>query len=103
HLFTSTKCYALSLHDALPIYERPQMSDSLKVVTKEFQPVTRCTVQTQRDSLDPAVQWIKIVALKVQRHQRNFLISNDPMIYQSRDRKSTRLNSSHGSISYAVF
>src|SRR5258707_11729553 len=37
------------------------------------------------------------------RHQLGFCVDGCPCPYVARDRKSTRLNSSHANISYAVF
>src|SRR5207245_10191481 len=69
-----TQLYTLSLHDALPISARG----------------TRRARRTVRNVRRP------------RRHLRRGV--GDPGIAVApRDRKSTRLNSSHGSISYAVF
>src|SRR5438309_11647065 len=62
----TTEIYTLSLHDALPIYDRREHAGDLDAGARELQ------------------------------HQRFSSTA-------SRDRKSTRLNSSHSSISYAVF
>src|SRR3712207_8143374 len=75
----TTEIYTLSLHDALPIFPEMSKSDTWPQVA-------------------PFVSWICVAAtpgwvcpaLTVQ-----------PAF--SRDRKSTRLNSSHANISYAVF
>src|SRR3712207_8688881 len=69
----TTEIYTLSLHDALPIWRSASSS------------VTRGTVTV---SPAPAVRAGAAVA---------------PAIWRKRDRKSTRLNSSHANISYAVF
>src|SRR2546429_7386738 len=78
----TTEIYTLSLHDALPIYEqhgnRPKTVDYWAAKAADgpqpgFVP---------NDEVDE-VGWLGIPA--------------------ARDRKSTRLNSSHGYISYAVF
>src|SRR3712207_7237230 len=75
----TTEIYTLSLHDALPIYARlerycPQrMAD----VTQEERTGHRLP------DPDTAREWLEAMALI--------------------DRKSTRLNSSHANISYAVF
>src|SRR5437868_15502305 len=71
-----TEIYTLSLHDALPIYLSQQsMGDA------QLSPADRGVV---RDAPAPPRR-----------------IRDQPGV--SRDRKSTRLNSSHVSISYAVF
>src|SRR5688572_33105028 len=78
--------YTLSLHDALPIYVgRPdlvgpgdlEIPEQIRVYTMPLAGL---------GELRPGVD-------RVQTHQP----------HQSRDRKSTRLNSSHSQISYAVF
>src|SRR5438477_13173767 len=71
-----TEIYTLSLHDALPILGRPQRV----VLDDPFQPV------------------------KALHHAQgcNDLAGRLPQV-AGIDRKSTRLNSSHMSISYAVF
>src|SRR2546426_11649352 len=65
----TTEIYTLSLHDALPIYQFPDLVDLAALDrAREIHPFTR-----SRES------------------------------HKERDRKSTRLNSSHLVISYAVF
>src|SRR2546430_10822403 len=81
----TTEIYTLSLHDALPICgenspgcgEFPGHGDSRPGIDRDrsFSISRRADARTDRES----------------RHRR------------SRDRKSTRLNSSHSQISYAVF
>src|SRR2546429_8877897 len=70
----TTEIYTLSLHDALPILHRPEAEDEMIL----------------RAAGDPDLQ-----------HRARDLGhgAGDP----DQDRKSTRLNSSHGYISYAVF
>src|SRR5947209_16174512 len=67
----TTEIYTLSLHDALPIYDRPQQN----VTQLRFRVPFPCQLG-----------WISL-----------------PTLQSSLDRKSTRLNSSHANISYAVF
>src|SRR2546422_1740574 len=43
------------------------------------------------------------ISLKMANQSREPTAGNDGVIVQKQDRKSTRLNSSHGYISYAVF
>src|SRR5690242_21179971 len=76
----TTEIYTLSLHDALPI--SPLMGDRTKV------PLTDPTVSAKHGT-------------RALVGTTNALI--DPTSVHSEDRKSTRLNSSHMSISYAVF
>src|SRR5687768_18270155 len=86
----TTEIYTLSLHDALPILARrgrpgawgdlrhpaPRRAGSARIRH-------RSRIQPDRESHEPAAA------------------GDDPLV--GADRKSTRLNSSHGYISYAVF
>src|SRR5207249_9226818 len=100
HLFLPSDVYTLSLHDALPIYpntlfrqhlrkrasEREDCALSLKVFCyfSLFLRVLRRVIGMPIDTI-PRPTWF------------------DRFVANLRDRKSTRLNSSHVSISYAVF
>src|SRR2546429_5302249 len=77
----TTEIYTLSLHDALPISSSSASDSDSKVFTTC--PVAGFTVAMAISSLPPRVGFGA-------RKRR-------------KDRKSTRLNSSHGYISYAVF
>src|SRR5437667_3355683 len=66
----TTEIYTLSLHDALPIRERPAR---------------------------PRLSWPRTAACW------GGATASSPSIFRRPDRKSTRLNSSHITISYAVF
>src|SRR5687768_18213386 len=76
----STEIYTLSLHDALPIYF------PLDVVTDGLMSTYQTLFGLRFREIKPANAW----------HE-------DVQLFEVRDRKSTRLNSSHGYISYAVF
>src|SRR2546430_9078288 len=69
----TTEIYTLSLHDALPILTRPPTG-------------VHCEL---RKVSEPVSDQVRIDSRRGAAHQR--------------DRKSTRLNSSHSQISYAVF
>src|SRR5258707_4094518 len=69
----TTEIYTLSLHDALPIYHH------------DAKRPRRATVPIRR--LPPAARRVRSRGVES----------------ETRDRKSTRLNSSHANISYAVF
>src|SRR2546422_5361315 len=74
----TTEIYTLSLHDALPISQLEIFANDVK-----------CTHGAAVGQLDEdAIFYLRARGLDLQ---------------QARDRKSTRLNSSHGYISYAVF
>src|SRR2546427_11301030 len=70
----TTEIYTLSLHDALPIYLARLARDAPRTATLRVEPPPKALETRLRQSLDP-----------------------------EGDRKSTRLNSSHSQISYAVF
>src|SRR5690554_8027295 len=78
----TTEIYTLSLHDALPIFTSINVRRSEQI---------DCTVLLVVEEYDPNTNAFKGV-LQVQ--------SSRPVF---KDRKSTRLNSSHVRISYAVF
>src|SRR5207245_4574447 len=79
----------LSLHDALPIWgRRPQ---PLALALLREQPLRK--VHPLFQLVHPLFQFIELAMAVLGRVRDTGL----------RDRKSTRLNSSHGSISYAVF
>src|SRR3712207_7691858 len=82
----TTEIYTLSLHDALPIYRLPRRLDHGRVVPGA--PPGVVSVHALRGALrDPA-------------QLRRDVLSRR---WAAPDRKSTRLNSSHANISYAVF
>src|SRR5687768_18379686 len=73
----TTEVYTLSLHDALPICPRPGTH-----------------------ARDAARRWRRRGSSRRRRRTKAGAASHRP---RAGDRKSTRLNSSHGYISYAVF
>src|SRR5699024_12348879 len=81
----STSIFTLSLHDALPIYAHLRAEP-------EFEPVRKA----RRGVLVDAGG----VDLAQKAFSRRLVLGDDRFAV---DRKSTRLNSSHVSISYAVF
>src|SRR5207245_8018672 len=101
HRYTPST-YPLSLHDALPIlfYTRSVLLDRERdrrtsASVEDREPVTlRCAACDHRITDD---------AYRIEMsgsHEHTFV---NPAGVVHQDRKSTRLNSSHGSISYAVF
>src|SRR3712207_9008204 len=80
-----TEIYTLSLHDALPICVDP---DGLALGSDELGELLRRVAEAAADVDHAPAGW-----RWVQRHREVAV----------RDRKSTRLNSSHANISYAVF
>src|SRR5436189_3500420 len=70
----TTEIYTLSLHDALPIFEHTLFYDA----------------EPARAGLNVKLRFEMVIQL-------------EPELHVQADRKSTRLNSSHRCISYAVF
>src|SRR5688500_20101798 len=86
----TTRCYALSLHDALPIFmtiHRINLAHAQDVVSRLLEAV-----------IDGAPSPLKLAKL-----EGDAAFFYAPVSSESEDRKSTRLNSSHLVISYAVF
>src|SRR5438034_5567840 len=87
-----TAIYTLSLHDALPI--------SLEITIGEFLKKRRAD-RTRRTIFSGAVQ--RNIQPDTVIYEKIQLAMEPTSIAAVRDRKSTRLNSSHTVISYAVF
>src|SRR5207245_5903719 len=87
-----TDIYPLSLHDALPIYF---IEPKLREVLPQHQREDADERQDRED--DPEDAHAQVPAVQP------FGGSDLLTLGAHSDRKSTRLNSSHGSISYAVF
>src|SRR3712207_7675521 len=86
----TTEIYTLSLHDAFPI--------SIRVPTT--------VVLGGADSIVPPAQSRAVAAAAAGLHRLVEVPGadhNDRVLLDGEDRKSTRLNSSHANISYAVF
>src|SRR3712207_7401494 len=83
----TTEIYTLSLHDALPIFHERDARGPRGARADERQPQPHAS---QRPAGHRGVAELR---RRRQRHRR----------LRRRDRKSTRLNSSHANISYAVF
>src|SRR5436190_18639065 len=85
---TTPDIYTLSLHDALPIFVREVLERTLAAVK-------------------PGVAGRDVYVLASERfHEEGYptgLYKRDGEVLEDGDRKSTRLNSSHTVISYAVF
>src|SRR5699024_12868315 len=88
-LFTYTAdsyIYTLSLHDALPIFAQ---SGGLRTGFPGMENLFLCLRVVHAGDVVP--------------HEINAGRNDEPVVLDGLDRKSTRLNSSHVSISYAVF
>src|SRR5437773_5022593 len=82
----TTEIYTLSLHDALPIFDH-------QVSALKIDALARCIRCQKNDRVLVLCEGFLGLAALLTRHGPVY----------SKDRKSTRLNSSHITISYAVF
>src|SRR5688572_31064640 len=91
---STSESYPLSLHDALPISHLAAASASVPVRTDHPRPPT---APGRPDGEEDAAgdDGLRLSPSRSDRRSR--------LAPQARDRKSTRLNSSHSQISYAVF
>src|SRR5205085_11457433 len=90
----------LSLHDALPISISPAnepMSDSIGRANPKPPSIDRLSQIWRRVHDHKVVQWTVAYIAVAYGLQHGIIIATES------DRKSTRLNSSHSQISYAVF
>src|SRR5699024_12848435 len=95
-----TEIYTLSLHDALPIYTQ-NIHEFVNDVEKATDGDLKINVHSAGSLIKH--QEIKNAVRSKQVEIGEFIISNLANEHPILDRKSTRLNSSHVSISYAVF
>src|SRR3712207_8191510 len=82
----TTEIYTLSLHDALPISRRADRAHGRAAVDRR-----------------PARDRVHVQRARARRVAAARGVQGSSRSERSRDRKSTRLNSSHANISYAVF
>src|SRR3712207_7629061 len=87
----TTEIYTLSLHDALPICEGGQA----QFMVAEQPPAPRGS------TMEPLLRWLDESCGRDLTTAR--IAAHAGMSIRTLDRKSTRLNSSHANISYAVF
>src|SRR5690625_6864164 len=88
-----TSFSALSLHDALPILTRYSISETKAAVAGDRE--AQKNLRTYNAGDIELTEWLYD-------YMRPWL-DNHPFVGRHEDRKSTRLNSSHVAISYAVF
>src|SRR3712207_8692167 len=86
----TTEIYTLSLHDALPISSMPR--SRILVMKSKWSRLAFCTHSTSSKSSESQFVGVKRSWARPGAQTSTL-----------RDRKSTRLNSSHANISYAVF
>src|SRR5690348_17585192 len=89
----TTEIYTLSLHDALPISSRPARATGAGRDTR-----TRVLLRLEADALQESCPFQRLRLDELPEPFRGAGLR-----IEAGDRKSTRLNSSHPSISYAVF
>src|SRR5207253_9033868 len=94
----TTKNYPLSLHDALPIYEVIGVMNVQTVEQRDFGREEIDFLQTIANQVAGIIE-----KGRLQRESDRKLREVSALFEVSKDRKSTRLNSSHVAISYAVF
>src|SRR3712207_8569058 len=87
----TTEIYTLSLHDALPISRPASRTDAMKVLV----PVKRVVDYNVKIRVKPDGSGVELNNVKMSMNPFDEIAVED--------RKSTRLNSSHANISYAVF
>src|SRR5207249_11883539 len=96
---SSTMISTLSLHDALPIFEADRVSNAIKKPPS----TVPALVKAYADDGEP---WCLLDThhrhMESRKYNFEFAASSEHHGLD-KDRKSTRLNSSHVSISYAVF
>src|SRR5690606_41435085 len=97
----TTKIYTLSLHDALPIYQ-PLRESLLKVVRKPNHRVETIVKKELYCTFAFDMVFYTVV-FPIGIPSENPVITDETTEKNRQDRKSTRLNSSHVKISYAVF
>src|SRR3712207_6872646 len=85
----TTEIYTLSLHDALPIFERLRAEPGCRQIVLSVNPAN-----TNAQALYESLGFVKT---------GEGSHGEEVMRLRFEDRKSTRLNSSHANISYAVF
>src|SRR5699024_11443652 len=96
----TTLILTLSLHDALPIYIRIAKDLVSKDQICDIYDMTR--LATLQDLKSIAKDFgCSLDSFDIKALEKVHMVK--PKIYKELDRKSTRLNSSHVSISYAVF
>src|SRR5699024_12353041 len=103
-LYTHRDCtdvYTRSLHDALPISQLGmQMNHQLSVSSGTERSRTYLSFNYYRNQGIQKYTGFQRLSLRV---NSEYDVINDHLTIGEKDRKSTRLNSSHVSISYAVF
>src|SRR5207249_7355874 len=93
-LLTPSASHPLSLHDALPIYSSSKSTPWSVVQSQALFSRATCA---------PVQGFLVRSCVGILRFTHKIVLENLELARKLQDRKSTRLNSSHVSISYAVF
>src|SRR5690606_40041050 len=97
----TTRISTLSLHDALPIFHQIENTIQIcRTVQVPHQQLVAIRSSTRNTCIPVAV--LEIVDNPIGEIRKR-ITHDGPVVIVSSDRKSTRLNSSHVKISYAVF
>src|SRR5207245_11547340 len=98
---TPSSYYTLSLHDALPISDPASRATMSPLVTATIAP----SGENSAARKSPTGRRTRVAGSSAAGHSqtRQYSFNCVGFLQTTQDRKSTRLNSSHGSISYAVF
>src|SRR5207248_11244750 len=97
-LTATTAIYTLSLHDALPIFNRV-----IAAFTTQRNDFGLFDEQLRRWAALPLSDQQRREVERLVEQMRLLRENNEQVLTLAKDRKSTRLNSSHRTISYAVF
>src|SRR5690606_39617156 len=92
-----TRTSSLSLHDALPIYFTVLKVDKKPYRRRPYAPFITSTLQQE------ASRKLRLSSAQTMRVAQRLYENGHITYMRTEDRKSTRLNSSHVKISYAVF
>src|SRR5207245_9517765 len=94
----TTHTGSLPLHDALPISFRGNEHDPAPIAREHAGQIRAREPHTRHN-----VDLVKSFPIRVRDFDERFRLKNSGIVHENIDRKSTRLNSIHGSTSYAVF
>src|SRR5207253_10774719 len=98
---STTQIYTLSLHDALPIFGRCTESEPASHISFAAFRMPRSFFSVRLSSCLP--QNVAPRSRQIRKAWSKEITTSSNPWNSERDRKSTRLNSSHVAISYAVF
>src|SRR5690349_23714207 len=99
---TTDEINTLSLHDALPIYQE-LAGIPVDVDRPEADELAACLLEDAEDVAVNAVVTGDVVGELAARISTRRQVDHGGLACVAKDRKSTRLNSSHVEMSYAVF